>query len=75
MTDLLTWEEMSQKFHGEWLLIINAELDESLGVIRGQVIAHSPSQGELYKSLHLVKGQSASIEHVGEVPADLAFIL
>jgi hypothetical protein len=75
MTEILTWEEISQKFHGEWLLVINAELDEFMGIIRGEVLAHSPSQEEIYQSLYLRQGRSASIEYVGEVPEDLAFIL
>jgi hypothetical protein len=75
MTEILTWEEMSQKFHGEWLLVVHAELDEFMGIIRGEVLAHSPSQEEIYQSLHLRQGRSASIEYVGEVPEDLAFIL
>jgi hypothetical protein len=75
MAELLTWEEMSQKFHGEWLLIVHAELDEYMGILRGQVLAHSPNQDEIYNSLHLREGRSASIEYIGEVPEDLAFIL
>ncbi len=75
MTEILTWEEISQKFHGEWLLVVNAELDEFMGIIRGEVLAHSPSQEEIYNALHLRQGRSASIEYVGEVPEDLAFIL
>ena len=75
MGNVLTWEEMTQKFNGEWLLIIHAELDEYLGVVSGEVIAHSPNQGEIYDSLHLRKGLDASLEYVGDVPDNLAFIL
>jgi hypothetical protein len=73
--EILTWEEITQKFYGEWLLIVQAELDDTLGIIRGQVIAHSPNQDEIYNSLHLRQGRDASIEYVGGVPKDLAFIL
>ncbi len=75
MAEILTWEEITQKFYGEWLLIVQAELDDTLGVIRGQVIAHSPNQDDIYNSLHLRQGRDASIEYVGDVPSDLAFIL
>jgi hypothetical protein len=67
MTEILTWEEMIQKFHGEWLLVVDAELDEFLGIVRGEVLAHSPSQEEIYQALHLRQGRSASIEYVDEV--------
>jgi hypothetical protein len=66
MSATLTWEEISQKFYGEWVLIIHAELDESMGVLRGEVLAHSPNQDEIYDLLHLRQGRSASIEYVGE---------
>ena len=75
MDNILTWEEMTQKFNGEWLLIIHAELDEYLGIVSGEVIAHSPNQGDIYDSLHLRKGLDASLEYVGDVPDNLAFIL
>ncbi len=55
MAEILTWEEITQKFYGEWLLIVQAELDETLGIIRGQVIAHSPNQDEIYNSLQWKK--------------------
>jgi hypothetical protein len=74
MSEILTWEEIIQKFYGEWLLIVQAELDDTLGIIRGQVIAHSPSQDEIYNSLHLRQGRDASIEYVGEVSGNLVFV-
>ena len=75
MAKILTWDEMTERFNGEWLLIIHAELDEYMGVISGEVVAHSQNQGEIYSSMHLRKGLDASIEYVGEVPDDLVFIL
>jgi hypothetical protein len=66
MSEILSWEEMSQRFYGEWLLIVDAELDDCMGVLGGEVLAHSPNQGEIYDVLHLRRGRSASIEYVGE---------
>jgi hypothetical protein len=73
MPETLTWEQITQKFQGEWLLIVEAELDEHMGIIQGQVLAHSPQQGDIYNALPLRQGRSASIEYVGEIPEDLAF--
>jgi hypothetical protein len=73
MSEILTWEQITQRFQGEWLLIIEAELDEQMGIIRGQVLAHSRKQDDIYNTLPLRQGRSASIEYVGEVPEDLAF--
>jgi hypothetical protein len=74
MSEILTWEEITQKFYGEWLLIVQAELDDTLGIIRGQVIAHSPNQDEICNSLHLRQGRDAAIEYVGEVSGNLVFV-
>jgi hypothetical protein len=73
MSEILTWEQMTQRFHGEWLLIVEAELDEQMGIIRGQVLAHSLKQDDIYNALPLRQGRSASIEYVGEIPEDLPF--
>ncbi|NJN49786.1 MAG: hypothetical protein HC805_08510 [Alkalinema sp. RL_2_19] len=75
MSKQLTWAEMTQQYPGEWLLIVEAELDEQLGIIRGEVLAHSSQQSEIYASLPLRQGRSASIEYVGDMPTDLAFVL
>jgi hypothetical protein len=75
MPELLTWEEMTQRYDGEWLLIVDAELNDDLSVVRGEVLAHSPNQEVVYDALPLRQGRSASIEYVGQVPEDLAFIL
>ncbi len=75
MSKILTWEQMTQRFQGEWLLIVEAELDEQMGIIQGQVLAHCSNQDDIYNALPLRKGRSASIEYVGEMPEGLAFIL
>ncbi|MBD2078711.1 hypothetical protein [Leptolyngbya sp. FACHB-17] len=75
MSEILTWEQMTQRFQGEWLLIVEAELDEQMGIIQGQVLAHSSNQDDIYNALPLREGRSASIEYVGEMPEGLAFIL
>lgn len=75
MSEILSWEQMTQRFYGEWLLIVEAELDEHMGIIRGQVLAHSLKQDDIYNALSLRQGRSASIEYAGEIPEDLAFIL
>jgi hypothetical protein len=75
MTEILTREEMAQRYHNEWLLIAYTEIDENLNVIRGEVLAHSPSQEEIYNYLPLAKGKAVAFEYVGKIPEDLAFIL
>jgi hypothetical protein len=75
MTEILTIQEMAQQYDREWLLIAYTEVDENLNVLRGEVLAHSPSQEEIYKALPLAKGKAVAFEYVGKIPEDLAFIL
>lgn len=69
---ILTFEEMRQKYWGEWLLIDHAELDESQRVVRGHVLAHSMDRDEIDQALPLRKGRMAAIEYVGPIPDDYA---
>jgi hypothetical protein len=73
MAEILTIEEMAQRYDGEWLLIAYTEMDEDFNVIRGEVIAHSPNQEDIYNVLPERKNRA--IEYVGKIPKDLAFML
>ncbi|BAU15515.1 hypothetical protein LEP3755_60740 [Leptolyngbya sp. NIES-3755] len=73
--EILTLEEMQQRYHDEWLLIAYTELDEDFNVLRGEVLAHSPDQAEIYQALPLAKGKAVAFEYVGQIPDDLAFML
>ncbi|WP_019499378.1 hypothetical protein [Pseudanabaena sp. PCC 6802] len=75
MAEILTLEEMAKHYDGEWLLIAYTELDEDLNVVRGEVLAHSSSQEEIYQALPLAKGKAVAFEYVGRVPDDLAFMV
>lgn len=75
MAEILTLQEMSQRYDGEWLLIAYTEIDEDFNVIRGEVLAHSPNQAEIYQALSDRGNRAVAIEYVGQVPKDLAFML
>ena len=76
MTELLTFEQIQQRYSDEWLLIAYTEVDpDTLQVIQGEVLAHSPDIKEVYKALPIAKGRDAAIEFVGEPQNDVAYIL
>lgn len=75
MAKILTVEEMAMQYDGEWLLIAYTEVDEDLNVLRGEVLAHSTDQAEIYKALPQRENRAVAIEYVGRVPEDLAFML
>jgi hypothetical protein len=75
MSELMTFEEMQHRYDGEWLLIAYTEVDENLQVIKGEVLAHSLNQEEIYQVLERVDDQPLAIEYMGQIPKDLGFIL
>ena len=75
MNAMLTFQEIKKRYPGEWLLVGEPELDSSLKLIAGEVLAHSPSRDDIYRQLVKARGKSVSIEHTGPVPPDLAVVL
>ena len=75
MGEMLSIQDIRERYDGEWLLITYAELDEDLNVVRGEVIAHSPDRDQIYGNLLTAKDRPVAIEYVGAIPEDLAVIL
>jgi hypothetical protein len=75
MGEVLSLETMKQHYDGEWVLIVHTSIDENSEILAGEVWAHSRDVDTIYKALSLAKGIEASIEYMGEVPADFAAIL
>ena len=67
---------MKERYAGEWLLVGQAETDEDLNVLRGEVLAHSPDRDEIYRKLLSEKRSgSLAIEFGGAPPEDLSVML
>lgn len=75
MAEVLTLEEMKQRYYGEWLLISCTELDDAWNLIRGEVLAHSASKEDLYPVLAASTAETTTIEYAGELPEDFAVML
>ncbi len=75
MREVLSLAEMKQHYDGEWLLIINAEVDKNSEILSGEILLHSPNVDEIYDALPLAKGVEALIEYIGQIPANFAAIL
>jgi hypothetical protein len=75
MRNILSFEEMQQRYSGEWLLIAYTEIDDELNVIQGEVLAHSLNRDDIYAAISAKDGKSVAIEYIGDIPEDLAVIL
>jgi len=70
--EILTIEEIKEKYPNEWVLIEYEEIDAEFNVIKGHVIAHSTIKEEIYKTLMETKGKNIAVEYTGRIPEDLA---
>ncbi len=75
MSALMTFEEIPQNYHGEWVLIAYTGPDENLPVIKGQVLAHSLNKEELYQANESATEEHLAIEYMGQVPEENDLIL
>jgi hypothetical protein len=75
LPEILTREEMQQRYKDEWLLIAYTETDENLNVLRGEVLAHAPTADSIYKLLPQYPDRSVALEYIGEIPSDFALML
>jgi hypothetical protein len=75
MAQILTFAEIKQQYHNEWLLIAYTDLDANLNVVQGEVLLHSPNADDIYDVLAQYNDRPVAIEYVGDPPKDVAFVL
>ncbi len=68
----MKWEEIRERYAGQWILIEYRELDEQLNVVEGEVVTHSPDKEEISKRLLQTRGKNIAIEYAGELPQDVS---
>lgn len=74
--DILTIDEIRERYPREWVLIEDTELDEDDNVIKGILLAHSSNPEEIDRALlNYSDIQSLAIEYTGPIPDDYAVIL
>jgi hypothetical protein len=75
MNEVLTMEQIEERYHGEWVLLGDPETDEHLAVVRGRLIGHSPDRDEIDKIDEQLSLRSAAVLFIGGPPDDLVFVL
>ena len=73
--EVMTLAEMEERFKSEWILVADPETDESLEIIRGRVVHHSPDRDEVYRKAVELKLKDSGIVYTGEMPEDTAIVL
>jgi hypothetical protein len=73
--EILTFEQIRQRYDGEWVLIAYTDIDSNLKPIMGEVIAHSPDRDEVYRAVSQGHGRDLAIECFVKLPEDMVYIL
>lgn len=68
---ILTLDEIYQKYPHQWVLIVEPELDDNLEIIKGEVIGNSLDRDGLYDQLYLRHGKPCAIEYTGSEESDI----
>jgi hypothetical protein len=73
--EILTLQEIRDRYPREWVLIADTESDDLWNVIRGEVLAHSPQREDIDRALIKFQDiQSISIEYTGPLPDEYSVI-
>jgi hypothetical protein len=63
MAEILTLDQIRQRYDGEWVMIAYTETNaETHEVMRGEVLAHSPDAQEVYDAMGLAQGRGVAFE-------------
>lgn len=74
--EILTVEEIRDRYPREWVLIADTESDDLWNVIRGEVLAHSPEREEIDRALTKFQDvRSISIEYTGPICDEYSVVL
>jgi hypothetical protein len=73
--EMLTKQEIEERYPSEWVLIEDPEVDEQLDVIRGKVIWHSPDRDEVDRKMLELRPKSPATVYTGAWPEGMEYIL
>jgi hypothetical protein len=75
MHELLTLQEIEQRYAPDWVLIGDPQTDDALQLRGGRVLFHSPDRDEVSrKAMEFPPGRYA-LRFLGERPGDVVLIL
>lgn len=70
MGEVMTTEEIYERFDSEWVLLENPEIGESQQVRGGRVLWHSRDRDEVYEKLLALRLKHSAILYTGKIPQE-----
>lgn len=75
MSEILTMEEIENKYDGEWVLIEDVESNEQLEIIRGKITYHGKDKNELHRRAMKSKSKHLASLFIGKPDPKMEFLL
>ncbi|MBI3736408.1 hypothetical protein HY256_07830 [Candidatus Sumerlaeota bacterium] len=75
MNEILTMDEIKKRFHNEWVLIEDPEVNIDLEVFGGKVLSHHADVKFVDEDALKFKPIHAAILYIGELPENVIFAL
>ncbi len=75
MPEILTIDEIKQRYDSEWILLEDPETTPSLDVRSGIVLWHSKDRDEVYRKAIELRPAHSAFLYTGSLPENAAVIL
>lgn len=75
MAEILTLEQIEERFPSEWVLLEDPELNENQEVLRGRLLWHSKDRDEVDDKALELRPKSSALFYTGPFPADMEVVL
>lgn len=75
MSDILSIEEIENRFTSEWVLIEDPQIDESSEIKAGRVICHSKNRDDVDRKAIELKPKWFTVLFTGPPVANIEFLL
>ncbi len=74
MNETLTFDEIKSRYAPDWVLIGDLDTDETLEILAGRVLFHSPDRDAVYRKATELRPGRFACRYLGEVPEDMVFL-
>ena len=71
MNEILTLDEVKERFDSEWVLFGDVGQNDRHEILRGRVLFHSIYRDEMYGKLVELRPQRGATYYTGSIPADI----
>jgi hypothetical protein len=73
--DLLTIDEIKDRYPSEWVLIGDPRTDEAAQLLAGRVLFHGPDRDPVYRKAVELRLPHFAVRYLGEFPENMALML